>query len=229
MTADQRILIADGDPVLRRALREQLAVFEPATQVDEASAGGDVVSLARLHTYDVIILDMALPDEDGRQVCRTLRQASIRAPIIMMAGADSDDDTVTGLSDGANDYVVKPFRMATFLGRVHAYLTQDPADNAVLALGPYEFHPADKMLSLAGRDQKIRLTEKETAILRYLYRAANKCVSRETLLGEVWGYNAGVTTHTLETHVYRLRQKIEADPQNASLLITDSGGYRLNP
>ena len=229
MTAAQRILVADGDPVLRRALREQLSIFEAAATVDEASTGSEVLALSRRHAHDVIVLDIALSDQDGREVCRTLRQGSIRAPIIMMTGADSDDDTITGLSDGANDYVVKPFRMATLLGRVHAYLTQDPADNAVLALGPYEFQPAAKMLTVAGGERKIRLTEKETAILKYLYRTGKKCVSRETLLDEVWGYNAGVTTHTLETHVYRLRQKIETDPQNASLLITEPGGYRLNP
>jgi DNA-binding response OmpR family regulator len=233
MTTAQRILIADGEPALRRALREQLSLFEPAATVEEAGTGAEALALARRQSYDVIVLDIALPDQDGREVCRILRQTSMRAPIIMMAGADSDDDTITGLSDGANDYVVKPFRMATLLGRVHAYLTQDPADNAVLPLGPYEFQPAAKMLTLAqgerGGARKVRLTEKETAILKYLYRTGKKCVSRETLLGEVWGYNAGVTTHTLETHVYRLRQKIETDPQNARLLITEPGGYRLDP
>ena len=80
-----------------------------------------------------------------------------------------------------------------------------------------------------GGDKKIRLTEKETAILKYLYRAGNKPVSRDTLLGEVWGYNSGVTTHTLETHIYRLRQKIEEDPSHAQILLTEQGGYRLSP
>ena len=80
-----------------------------------------------------------------------------------------------------------------------------------------------------GNQKKIRLTEKETNILKYLYRAGAKAVSREELLAEVWGYNAGVTTHTLETHVYRLRQKIEPDPGNARLLLTEAGGYRLAP
>ena len=108
-------------------------------------------------------------------------------------------------------------------------VTQDQSDTAVLVIGPYKFQPAAKMLSASGSDRKIRLTEKETAILRYLYRIGNKTVSREALLGEVWGYNAAVTTHTLETHVYRLRQKIEADPQQAQILVTEAGGYRLEP
>ena len=84
------------------------------------------------------------------------------------------------------------------------------------------------MLTDEAANKKIRLTEKETAILKYLYRASD-AVGRDTLLGEVWGYNAGVTTHTLETHVYRLRQKIERDPSKAEILVTDQGGYRLNP
>ena len=97
-----------------------------------------------------------------------------------------------------------------------------------LRIGPYEFRPSAKLL-LDDRGRKVRLTEKETSILKYLYRAGAKAVSREELLTEVWGYNAGVTTHTLETHVYRLRQKVEPDPANASILLTEAGGYRLQP
>ena len=95
-------------------------------------------------------------------------------------------------------------------------------------IGPYTFRPSAKML-LDGNARKIRLTEKETAILRFLYRAGQSVISREVLLREVWGYNSNVTTHTLETHIYRLRQKIERDPTKAQLLVTAAGGYKLIP
>jgi DNA-binding response OmpR family regulator len=125
--------------------------------------------------------------------------------------------------------VTKPFRFAVLAARIRAQLrSHEQSEDAVFRVGPYEFRPAQKLL-IDERQKKIRLTEKETNILKYLYRAGANAVSREELLAEVWGYNAGVTTHTLETHIYRLRQKIEPDPASARLLITEAGGYRLAP
>lgn len=98
----------------------------------------------------------------------------------------------------------------------------------MFSIGPYTFRPSAKLL-VNERGSKLKLTEKETAILRFLYRAGQKVVTREVLLAEVWGYNANVTTHTLETHIYRLRQKIEQDPSNARILVTEQGGYKLIP
>jgi DNA-binding response OmpR family regulator len=147
----------------------------------------------------------------------------------MLTGASSDSDTILGLDAGANDYVTKPFRFAVLLARIRAQLrSHETSEDAVFRIGPYEFRPAAKAL-IDADEKKIRLTEKETSILKYLYRAGEKPVSREELLAEVWGYNAGVTTHTLETHVYRLRQKIEPEPGSAKLLLTEAGGYRLQP
>ena len=144
-------------------------------------------------------------------------------------GADTDADQVLGLNSGANDYVTKPFKFAVLLARLRAHLrSHEQSEDAVFKIGPYEFRPSVKML-VTEKDKKIRLTEKETSILKYLYRAGEKVVTREVLLHEVWGYNAGVTTHTLETHIYRLRQKIEKDPANAELLVTETGGYKLLP
>jgi len=181
--------------------------------------------------YDLIILDVGLPDTDGRQVCRHLRDAGVRAPVIMLTGANSESDTVSGLESGANDYVTKPFRFAELLARIRVQLRNyEQSEDVVFKIGPYTFQPSAKVLVTSGdRAKRVRLTEKETAILKYLYRAGDKVVSRDTLLHEVWGYNSGVTTHTLETHVYRLRQKIEADPSNAALLVTETGGYKLMP
>ncbi len=222
------LLIVEDDELLRHALKEQLAAQGDFSEIMEAADGAAALAIVKDNVFDVILLDIGLPDMDGREVCTKLRGAGVRSPIIMLTAADSDDDTITGLNAGANDYVTKPFRMAVLLARVRAHLRQhSQSDDAIFLVGPYKFQPAAKML-IAG-DKKIRLTEKETAILKYLYRVGNKTVSRETLLGEVWGYNAAVTTHTLETHIYRLRQKIEVEPSAARLLITEPGGYRLNP
>ena len=176
----------------------------------------------------MIILDVGLPDMDGREVCRLMRRNGVTSPIIMLTGADTDSDTILGLDSGANDYVTKPFRLGVLLARLRAHIRQhERSDDAVFTIGPYTFQPSAKLLVDNTDKRKIRLTDKEAAILKYLYRAGDRVVGREVLLDEVWGYNAGVTTHTLETHVYRLRQKIERDPSNAQMLVTEPGGYRL--
>jgi DNA-binding response OmpR family regulator len=158
-----------------------------------------------------------------------VRRNGFKSPIIMLTGNDSDADMILGLDAGANDYVTKPFKFAVLLARIRAQLRQhEQSEDAVFTVGPYTFKPAAKMLIDQGGG-KVRLTEKETSILKFLYRAGEKVVTRDVLLHEVWGYNAGVTTHTLETHIYRLRQKIERDPSNAEILVTETGGYKLVP
>ena len=165
---------------------------------------------------------------DGRELCALMRKNGMKSPILMLTGHDTDADTILGLNSGANDYVTKPFKFPVLLARIRAQLRQhEQSEDAIFQLGPYSFKPATKML-VTEDDKKIRLTEKEANILKFLYRSQESVVPRDTLLHEVWGYNAGVTTHTLETHIYRLRQKIEPDPSNARLLVTESGGYRLN-
>ena len=226
MAQPKTILIVDDDDDLRGALAEQID-SEDDLRAAEASTGEAGVAAAKGRRPDLILLDVDLPDIDGREVCRRLRSEGVSAPVIMLTAAGSDTDTIQGLEAGANDYVTKPFRFHVLLARIRAHLRHhEQSEDAVFQIGPYEFRPAVKML-IDAASKKIRLTEKETNILKYLYRADGKPVSREQLLTEVWGYNTGVTTHTLETHVYRLRQKIELDPANARLLITETGGYRL--
>jgi DNA-binding response OmpR family regulator len=225
MTGLRRILLVDDDAELRESLAEQLADSYATTQAENGAAA---LTAARGERFDVILLDHGLPDIDGREVCRQLRAANVRTPIIMLTAHASEADTVQGLDAGANDYLTKPFRLGELLARLRAQLRQHEAsEDAAFTIGPYTFQPGSKMLIDRARSKKIRLTEKETSILRYLCRSGEHAVSRETLLGEVWGYNAGVNTHTLETHIYRLRQKIEADPTNATILVTAPGGYRL--
>ncbi len=228
MAQRKTILIVDDDAELRSALAEQLELHEEFAAA-EAGTGAEGVRLGKELKAELILLDVDLPDMDGREACRMMRKAGVRTPIIMLTGASTDSDAILGLDAGANDYVTKPFRFGVLLARIRAHLrSHEQSEDAVFRIGPYEFRPGMKML-VDEKQRKLRLTEKETNILKYLYRNQPRPVPREELLTEVWGYNAGVTTHTLETHVYRLRQKIEPDPQHARLLLTEAGGYRLAP
>lgn len=227
MTA-RTILIVDDDEDLRETLTEQLSLYEEFVIIQETTAGKGIQT-ARSGQIDLLIMDVGLPDMDGREAVKLLRKGGFKSPIIMLTGHDTDSDTILGLESGANDYVVKPFRFAVLLARIRAQLRQhEHSEDATFTVGPYTFKPSQKLL-IDEKGGKIRLTEKEAAIIRYLYRADQKVVTRDVLLEEVWGYNSGVTTHTLETHVYRLRQKIERDPSNAEILVTESGGYKIVP
>ncbi|HWE73830.1 MAG TPA: response regulator transcription factor [Stellaceae bacterium] len=229
MSSGHKILIIDDDEALRHSLAEQLQLHEEFAAA-EAGTGGEALESTKTQYFDAILLDVGLPDMDGRELCRVMRRNGVRAPILMLTGADGEADTILGLDSGANDYITKPFRLNVLLARLRAQLRQHEAsEDAVFAIGPYTFRPSAKTLVDDAKRRKVRLTEKETAILKYLYRAGEKTIGRAILLNEVWGYNSGVTTHTLETHVYRLRQKIERDPAKAEILITEPGGYRLVP
>jgi DNA-binding response OmpR family regulator len=226
--ASRTILIVDDDEDLRSTLVEQLALYEEFEILQEGTATKGIQSV-RNGMVDLLIMDVGLPDMDGREAVKLLRRNGYKAPIIMLTGQDTDSDTILGLEAGANDYVTKPFRFAVLLARIRAQLRQhEQSEDATFTVGPYTFKPSQKLL-VDQRGSKVRLTEKEAAIIKYLYRAEQKVVTRDVLLEEVWGYNSGVTTHTLETHVYRLRQKIERDPSNAEILVTESGGYKLVP
>lgn len=227
MTA-RTILIVDDDADLRETLVEQLSLYEEFSVLHEDTAARGMQA-ARPGSVDLLIMDVGLPDMDGREAVKLLRKGGFKAPIIMLTGHDTDSDTILGLEAGANDYVTKPFRFAVLLARIRAQLRQhEQSEDATFTVGPYTFKPSQKLMTDA-KGAKVRLTEKEASIIKYLYRAGEKVVTRDILLEEVWGYNSGVTTHTLETHVYRLRQKIERDPSSAEILVTESGGYKLVP
>ena len=228
MATPRPILIVEDDAALRATLAEQIAMegdftadeAESATEAAAKLADGDV-------RYDAILLDIGLPDGDGRDFCAKLRRDGKKMPVIMLTGADAEQDVVRGLDAGANDYIAKPFRLPELLARVRAQLRVfDNSEDAVFTIGPYLFRPSAKLLLEPNRNRKVRLTEKETNILKFLHANAGT-VPRDILLHEVWGYSPAVTTHTLETHIYRLRRKIEDDPGRAKILVTENGGYRL--
>ena len=228
MSSVKTLLVVDDDATLRDTLRDQFALHEEFS-FREAATAGDGVRQAKTETPDVILLDVNLPDMDGREACKLMRRGGYHGPVIMLTAQDTDADAILGLDSGANDYVAKPFRFAVLLARIRAHLRQhESSEDAVYRIGPYQFRPANKLM-VTEEGRKVRLTEKEAAILKFLYRSGAQTVGRDVLLHDVWGYNAGVSTHTLETHIYRLRQKIERDPARAEILVTDNGGYRLVP
>ena len=224
----RKLLLVDDDNDLRQNLVEQLRRYREfeITEAADATEALDKIQDAR---FDLLILDVGLPDMDGREAVKIMRRDGYKSPILLLTGHDTESDEILGLEAGANDYVTKPFRFSVLLARVRAALRQhDQSEDVVFNIGPYSFQPAARQLETED-GSKVRLTDKETSILKYLYRQGPKTISRNVLLSEVWGYNNRVTTHTLETHIYRLRQKIERDPSNARLLVTEEGGYRLAP
>ncbi len=228
MAAQKKLLLIDDDSDLRDALAAQFILHEDFLLSTSEDAGSGLDHL-RAHHADLVLLDVGLPDVDGRELCRALRRQGFRMPVIMLTAATGESDVILGLESGANDYIAKPFRFALLLARVRAHLRQhEQNEHAVFKIGPYSFRPAVKWLARPD-GRKIRLTEKEATILKYLYRADAKPVERKTLLHEIWGYRPDISTHTLETHIYRLRQKIEDDPAQAKMIITTPGGYKLLP
>ena len=227
MPNTRQILIVDDDPELRDALSEQLSLYEEFEAV-AAEDGSKGVQAAKAGQIDLVIMDVGLPDIDGREAVRILRRNGFKAPIIMLTGHDTDSDTILGLESGANDYVTKPFRFAVLLARIRTLLRQyETSEDAVFTIGPYTFRPSLKLL-LNPTGSKVRLTEKETSILRYLPREPTAGIAGDAFAAGL-GLQLGVTTHTLETHIYRLPQKIEKDAAAPAILVTQAGGYKLMP
>jgi DNA-binding response OmpR family regulator len=227
VSTSRNVLIVDDDELLSDALLEQFSLYDEfaACAVHTARAG---IAALKDDLFDLAILDVGLPDMDGREACKAMRHDGYAGPVIMLTGQTSESDTILGLESGANDYVAKPVQFSVLLARIRAHLRQhDHSEAVVLKIGPYTFRPSMKTLVCDGR--KVRLTDKESSILKYLYRSSDHVVSRDILLREVWGYSAEATTHTVETHIYRLRQKMERNPSRAELLVTEDAGYRLRP
>lgn len=228
MTRTNKILLIDDDEDLRQTLEEQTALHEEF-EIESFGSALDATNFLAKNHVDILLLDINLPDMDGRELCGHLRRQGHNIPILMLTGSDGEADTILGLNSGANDYITKPFRFGVLLARIRAHLRQhEQNETASFKIGSYMFRPGTKQLC-NDDGNKIRLTEKESAILKYLYRSGSQPVSREILLHEIWGYRTDISTHTLETHIYRLRQKIETDPQQSEMLVTVPGGYKLLP
>jgi DNA-binding response OmpR family regulator len=221
------VLLVEDDEEMRLTLSSQLALHEDF-EITHAPDGAHALETVVRRHYDIILLDVGLPDMDGRDVCRLMRRKGIHAPIILLTGMQSDADVILGLDSGANDYVVKPFRMGVLLARIRAHLRQHEAsEDASFSLGPYTFKPSSRALIDKEKNKEVSLSDKQCAILKFLYRAGDTVVSCDTLYSEIWDHAAPLATHTLQTHIYRLRQKIERDPGNPRILLSGGGGYRV--
>ncbi len=222
---EHRILLVEDDDVLRESLSEYLSFS--GFKTDAVATGTEALDRIQADRFDLVLLDVRLPDTDGRDLCRQIFQTGRSPPIIMLTAADSSADILRGFDSGACDYVVKPVAPQVLVARMRAHLRQHQlTDNAEFDLGTFRFRPGAKVL-VDGEGQKVRLTEKENALLRCLLRSRSTPVRREQLLEEVWGYHPSVRSHTLETHISRLRKKLEPEPDSPRILATaaDGGGY----
>ncbi|MFQ5468296.1 MAG: response regulator transcription factor, partial [Kiloniellaceae bacterium] len=164
----KKVLLVDDDDALRQSLGEQLRLHEEFATV-EVDCGTRAIEATKSEYFDAILLDVGLPDIDGREVCRLLRRNGVKSPIIMLTAHQTDADQILGLDSGANDYVSKPFRLSVLLARLRAQLRQhEQSEDAVFSIGPYSFRPSAKILVHGETKKRIRLTEKETSILKYL-------------------------------------------------------------
>lgn len=231
MSNGKRILIIDDTGLICKTLSSHLVDTESYSCVCE-SVPEKGLETALNSYFDMIVLDIQSPSLSSLEMCKSLRSHDVVTPIVVLTADDSDTSTINGLDAGATDCVVKPFKLGVLVARIRAHIRQfEHSEDAQLSIGPFLFNASGKTLQLADGTAKnlIRLTDKEAQIIKFLYLHADRLISREELLDEVWGYNAGVTTHTLETHIYRLRQKMETTPSEATLLVTEPGGYRLIP
>jgi DNA-binding response OmpR family regulator len=229
MTAARPILIVEDDRAQQEILFESLRIGgEFEVHVAATLGEADALLGAEDSRFDAVVLGLEMPDGNGHGYCAKLRRLGHKMPITIVAGSCNEIDIVRGLDAGANDYLTKPLRLSELRARLRAQLRSfDNSVAAVFTIGQFTFRPSAKLLQDPATNRRFRLTDKETAILKFLYRAGAKSVTRPVLLENVWGYGSEVETHTLETHIYRLRQKL-ANPADGPLLITEAGGYRLN-
>ena len=226
MAVLKKILLIESDPDLRDVLCEQLRCTDQF-EVFSSENFTETLEKLRIPSYDIILLDLHPLNKDSLEACRLTYTQDVKCPILLLTERDKISNTVFGQDASASDYIIKPFKFPNLLARMNIQLRKyEKSYDSTFTFGPYTFHPAMKILKTHDNNE-INLTEKETDILKFLYHTVEDVVPRDILLHEVWGYNNSVTTHTLETHIYRLRQKIERTPGVAELLVTESGGYRL--
>ena len=221
-----RILLVDDDDYLRSVLSSQLR-NKGIIAFAEASRASEAFDQIDTFKPDLILLDEELPDGNGFDICQRLRARGFQKPVIMLTGQKNEKDIVKGLDKGADDYIAKPMRFSELFSLVCAQLRQyKAADDIRFMTQNVEFHPSKKTLTRLGTQLVIFLTEKENMMLKKLFQTWPEAISKEGMLSEVWGYQNMIATHTLETHIYRLRKKI-ARLTEAPLVETTQGGYRL--
>ena len=227
MSSSTKILLVNSDRDLSEALIYQLSLSDKY-QIIESDDEDSLLTQINNNSCNIIIINSQPSKLNRHNLTKKLRLGGFKNPIIMLVTQSDASNVDNKLTIEANEHIIKPFKYPALLKSIELQLRQfGKSEDTQHNIGSYVFKPNSKVLE--SKNKSIRLTEKENDILKFLYQNLETIVSREILLHEVWGYNSKVTTHTLETHIYRLRQKIEIDPANACFLITETGGYRLKP
>jgi two-component system copper resistance phosphate regulon response regulator CusR len=216
------LLVVEDEPTLARYLRKGLE--EAAWTVDLAPTAGEAWRLLSLSTYDVMLLDLGLPDADGRDLLRRLRAADVRVPVLILTARGAVQDRVDGLNDGADDYLGKPFAFDELVARIHALLRRGHHDRAMtLRVGDLELDVARRQLRRGTR--RIELTAREFGVLELLMRRAGEVVTRTMLAEHVWGDHYDSLSNLIEVFINRLRRKIEQDGAPRLLHTVRGAGY----
>ena len=224
----KRILLVEDEPGLRLTLSGRLA--SEGHVVEQAPDGETGLARASSEPFDLVVLDVMLPDRSGFEVCRDLRKRGVETPVLMLTARGQVEDRVLGLRLGADDYLVKPFAMSELLARVEARLRREPAPSREPFDG-YRFGDVEvdfRKAEVQRAGQALTLSAKEFQLLRYFIRQRGNTLSRDELLNEVWGYNAMPTTRTVDVHVAWLRRKLEPNPRTPQYILTVHGlGYKF--
>jgi DNA-binding response OmpR family regulator len=229
MPPPKKILIVDDDAMIRKAIH--LALEKEGYEVVEAETGGDALRRLEISKPDLILLDIMLPDVSGFDVCRDIRKAGLRIPIIILSAKTEEIDVVVGLEIGADDYITKPFRTRELLARVAAHLRKARQEEEAVNQGRLEFK--DLVIDLNERrvfhdSSEVMLTHTEFDLLAFLASNAGKVLSREKILNHVWGYEYPIETRVIDVHIRNLRRKIEQDPSHPFFILAVPGiGYRF--
>ena len=219
-----RILLVEDDTAIARSLKEGLE--DESYAVDVANDGSEGYRTAAADDYDVIILDIMLPEMNGYEVCRALRNDGNKTPILMLTARDAERDIVEGLDTGADDYLAKPFSFDVLLARIRALLRRPNEKlEEIIQVGDLKLDPSSKRVTRAS--QEISLTAKEYGVLEYLMRNKGKVLSKEQIISHVWDFDADVLPNNVELFIMFLRRKIDK-PFKSKLIYTVSGfGYKL--
>ena len=227
MVKRKTILFVSEALMLKELLLDQLQK-QGEYLLEESLSVTEAISLIVKEHFDCILIDSSLADVSLSNLCKNIRQEGVRSPIILVAEELGEDGAIVALDAGANDYVLKPFKINVLVAKIRSNIRQfEQSEFAILRFGRFSFKPGDKILLNNSSKEEVRLTDKETAIIKLLYLSGGEVVTRATLLEEVWGYNTTLTTHTLETHIYRIRQKVGNTSSGQDFIATESEGYRM--
>ena len=227
MVKRKTILFVSEALLLKELLLDQLQK-QGEYLLEESLSVTEAISLIVKEHFDCILIDSSLADVSLSNLCKNIRQEGVRSPIILVAEELGEDVAIVALDAGANDYVLKPFKINVLVAKIRSNIRQfEQSEFAILRFGRFSFKPGDKILLNNSSKEEVRLTDKEAAIIKLLYLSGGEVVTRATLLEEVWGYNTTLTTHTLETHIYRIRQKVGNATSGQDFIATESEGYRM--